>query len=119
MIFPTEEDVGRKVVYRCKANGYRAEEGFIKSMAMDSKFVFVNFHEGDTAASTPRRALRWGDLLKPEAAAREILKVLGVKPTAGNVDGIEMVMRRASIIDREHPMYLVDLTGGKEKVKRI
>ena len=54
MIDPTEEDVGRKVVY---TKGPTIQIGFIKSFTED--WVFVRYHSGDTAAATSRKDLDW------------------------------------------------------------
>ena len=54
MIDPTAEDIGRKVVY---TKGPSIEVGTIKSFS--DAWVFVRYHEGDTAAATSRKDLDW------------------------------------------------------------
>jgi len=54
MINPTEKDIGRAVIYN---PGYKQEAGRIKSF--NDSFVFVWYHEGDTAAATKREHLFW------------------------------------------------------------
>ena len=54
MINPTKEDIGRKVVYN---PGYKKETGLIQSF--NDMWVFVRYHEGDTAAATKREHLYW------------------------------------------------------------
>ena len=59
-IEPTEDDIGRAVKYiPHHANGDKnhpdCETGFIKSIT--DSWVFVRYHDGDTAAATSRGQL--------------------------------------------------------------
>lgn len=56
MIDPTEEDVGRKVVYRDRS-GSKVEEGVITSF--NATFVFVRYGSQTTSAGTRREDLEW------------------------------------------------------------
>lgn len=55
MIRPTEEDVGRQVIYD-DDNGTR-EYGVITSM--NTYFVFVRYGPGETSQATKREDLEW------------------------------------------------------------
>lgn len=57
MIFPTQEDIGRKVVYR-DYSGTRVEEGTITSLR-DAKRTFVRYGRGSTSALTKNEQLWW------------------------------------------------------------
>lgn len=56
-IYPTEADIGRKVVYR-SAPDYKAEEGVITSIGRIGN-VFVRYGSGSTSASTDCGDLDW------------------------------------------------------------
>ena len=55
MINPTENDIGRKVIY-CGYAGER-EDGIVTSF--NDAFVFVRYGSGTTSAATKREQLEW------------------------------------------------------------
>lgn len=57
MIEPTDNDVGRKVVYRAHHPGTQLEEGVITSF--NESFVFVRYGSGTTSQATSRNDLEW------------------------------------------------------------
>ena len=62
MIDPTEDDIGRSVIYipnhaNDDINHQDCEVGRISSFT--DLYVFVRYHLGDTAAATERDKLRW------------------------------------------------------------
>jgi hypothetical protein len=58
MINPTEEDIGRLVVY-IPYEGATAEEGVITSM--NKSFVFVRYKSSNTSQATGRSRLCWAN----------------------------------------------------------
>jgi hypothetical protein len=57
MIWVTDRDIGRKVVYRDKS-GYRVEEGVITSY--NDCVVFVRYGADVNSKATRREDLEWG-----------------------------------------------------------
>ena len=58
MIEPTEEDIGRKVIYNARHPNAPDEYGRITSYNDSAVFVRYNPH-GDTSQATSREDLRW------------------------------------------------------------
>ena len=56
MIDPTEQDIGRRVIYSDKSGG-KVEHGTVSSFSPD--YVFVRYTSGITAAATAREDLEW------------------------------------------------------------
>lgn len=57
MIHPTQDDIGRKVVYRARHPGAELQEGVITSF--NDHCVFVRYGAGTTSAGTRREDLEW------------------------------------------------------------
>ncbi len=59
MIEPTQNDIGRKVIYRERGDfpGRKVEEGVITSF--NDHYVFVRYGAGVTPAATLRESLEW------------------------------------------------------------
>ena len=57
MINPTQDDIGRSVVYRCGAPDADPEQGTITSF--NDHCVFVKYGLGSTSAGTDRKDLEW------------------------------------------------------------
>lgn len=57
MISPTNEDIGRKVIYRDFSGRGKIEEGVITSF--NDYYVFVRYGANTTSAATSRGDLEW------------------------------------------------------------
>ena len=71
MIEPTEQDIGRKVIYRDLSGRGKIQEGAITSF--NSSFVFVRYDLGCTSAPTRREDLEWSFRRTGETAVRRVL----------------------------------------------
>ena len=60
MIDATQEDVGRRVIYRT-APDFEPQEGVITSVGWG--YVFVRYGLGDTSAQTAMKDLEWADAM--------------------------------------------------------
>jgi len=58
MINPTQQDIGRNVIYSAGHPSAFDEYGRITSF--NDSFVFVNYGKGSTSQATNREDLRWG-----------------------------------------------------------
>jgi len=73
MIEPTQDDIGRKVIYRDLNGRGKIEEGVITSF--NSSYVFVRY-KGETSQATSRNDLEWSHR-RPEDLAVKTVYGLG------------------------------------------
>lgn len=71
MIEPTEQDIGRKVIYRDLGGWGKIEEGLITSF--NEHWVFVRYH-GITSAATARSDLEWSNRRPEETAIASTMR---------------------------------------------